>query len=505
VAGRYTVVGFPYEPELGPHDVLRFRRALSTALANGVVAGEESGRPALIVFGDADRLSDPAIEEIFKHVHQCSWIGDHRIAAVVFLAPTEFLSRLEKPVLRFWLAKRLFVARLRFHELGADEIPAFIHHQLPLGEEESIFSDEAIAAIANVSGGDPAVVNRFSRRMLDSVAANTGDTPVNANVGSATMVPSDIPSKERGVTTFGEPQQNHTARELGTQLSTRMWPDRRVTLKLCAGIVFCLACVGVVAAVIHIHPTKQNIAALGSAPANDTSAKLPNHRSLTSWAERPDTSMAPAAVSPAEAPAESKPTAVVAVATPTPEEAVAAKAATLPPSLAALGPTAEAAAPTEAQAAAVSTAMPPALAASPTEAAPTATAASPTEAAPTATAVSPTRRQAPKPTTSAPGPPPAEPRLPAADITALLARGDSLFALGDVSSARLFYERAADAGDGRAALMLGKTFDPTFLYFAHLRVRGDSAAAASWYARARELGAAEAETLLKSLEPVSSR
>jgi hypothetical protein len=53
--------------------------------------------------------------------------------------------------------------------------------------------------------------------------------------------------------------------------------------------------------------------------------------------------------------------------------------------------------------------------------------------------------------------------------------------------------------------MLGKTFDPTFLYFAHLRVRGDSAAAASWYARARELGAAEAETLLKSLEPVSSR
>jgi hypothetical protein len=41
--------------------------------------------------------------------------------------------------------------------------------------------------------------------------------------------------------------------------------------------------------------------------------------------------------------------------------------------------------------------------------------------------------------TSVPGPPPAQLRLPTAEITALLARGDSLFALGDVSSARLFY------------------------------------------------------------------
>jgi TPR repeat protein len=77
--------------------------------------------------------------------------------------------------------------------------------------------------------------------------------------------------------------------------------------------------------------------------------------------------------------------------------------------------------------------------------------------------------------------------------------------MGDVSSARLFYERAADAGDGHATLRLGNTFDPAFLDFAQLRVSGDSAMAASWYARARELGAPEAETLLKSLELVSSR
>jgi TPR repeat protein len=87
-------------------------------------------------------------------------------------------------------------------------------------------------------------------------------------------------------------------------------------------------------------------------------------------------------------------------------------------------------------------------------------------------------------------------RLPAAEIAALVARGDALFARGDVSSARLFYERAADAGEGRAALKLGNTFDPVFLEFAHLRMQGDPAMAESWYRRARELGETEAEILL---------
>jgi hypothetical protein len=488
-AKRHAVTGFSCGPEQGRRDVMHFRRALSACLASGGAAGEEPGVPALIVFDDIDRLFDEEIEEIFKLIHRRARIGDHRIGAV-FLARPEFLSRLDRPVLRFWLAKRLFVARLRFDELGADEIPAFIHHQLPSGEAESIFTDEAIAAIANVSGGDPAVVYRFLRRMLDSIATNTGDALVTAGVGSAIVVPTDVPLE--GVTKFKErPRQNRTAPEQGTQPSTRMWRDRRVTLKLCAGTVFCFACVGLVAAVVHIHPAHEDIAASGSAPAKDTSVKLPDHESLTSWAERPDASMVRAAVSPREAPAESKPTALLTFAAPTPEEASAVKTAALPPSLAALRPTAEVAAPTEAPETTVSTEMPPV--------------ASPTGAAPTATAVSPTGKQAPKPTTSAPRPPPAQSRLPAAEIAALLARGDTLFAQGDVSSARLFYERAADAGDGRAALRLGNTFDPAFLGFAHLRVPGDSAMAVSWYGRARELGAAEAEILLKRLEPVSSK
>ena len=86
------------------------------------------------------------------------------------------------------------------------------------------------------------------------------------------------------------------------------------------------------------------------------------------------------------------------------------------------------------------------------------------------------------------------------DSTALLVRGDALIAKGDVASARLFYERAADAGDGQAALRLGESYDPTFLARAHLSaVRGDTEAAAHWYRRARELGTAEAEALLQTV------
>jgi len=48
---------------------------------------------------------------------------------------------------------------------------------------------------------------------------------------------------------------------------------------------------------------------------------------------------------------------------------------------------------------------------------------------------------------------------------------------------------------------LGETFDPIFLDHAHLPgVRGDFDTALAWYRRARDLGAADADILMKSLE-----
>jgi len=107
----------------------------------------------------------------------------------------------------------------------------------------------------------------------------------------------------------------------------------------------------------------------------------------------------------------------------------------------------------------------------------------------------------PNASTSDPIIPPTDATLSPADISLLLTRGDKSFSSGDVVSARLYYGRAANAGDGQAALRLGETFDPTFLEHAHLRsARGDLAAALSWYRRARDMGIGEAEVLLNSLE-----
>jgi TPR repeat protein len=76
----------------------------------------------------------------------------------------------------------------------------------------------------------------------------------------------------------------------------------------------------------------------------------------------------------------------------------------------------------------------------------------------------------------------------AAEISELLARGDSFVVIGDIASARVFYGRAASAGDGRAALRMGTTFDPAFLRRAGLpRTFGDPAQARSWYRRAFDL------------------
>jgi hypothetical protein len=107
-------------------------------------------------------------------------------------------------------------------------------------------------------------------------------------------------------------------------------------------------------------------------------------------------------------------------------------------------------------------------------------------------------------TQKAPSPPaqsPAGQRLSANEIAALVTRGDRFLSAGDIASARLFYERAADAGDSAAALRLGATFDPNFLGRAGVRgTPGDPAQAASWYRRARDLGDAAAAERLKSLE-----
>jgi hypothetical protein len=99
--------------------------------------------------------------------------------------------------------------------------------------------------------------------------------------------------------------------------------------------------------------------------------------------------------------------------------------------------------------------------------------------------------------------PPVVPRSVPQDrerATRLMVKGNEQWEEGNVSAARLFYERAADAGLAEGAMALAATFDAAEL--GRLNVRGikpDSKLARQWYERARQLGAGEADERLRRL------
>jgi type II secretory pathway predicted ATPase ExeA len=95
-------------------------------------------------------------------------------------------------------------------------------------------------------------------------------------------------------------------------------------------------------------------------------------------------------------------------------------------------------------------------------------------------------------------PPPAKPveTLPPSLVAALTKRGSEALDLGDTASARLLFQRAAEAGSSAAAIALGKTYDPNFTGNAAAR---DPDRAAEWYRKAAALGDPAAADLLKRL------
>lgn len=102
-------------------------------------------------------------------------------------------------------------------------------------------------------------------------------------------------------------------------------------------------------------------------------------------------------------------------------------------------------------------------------------------------------------------PPPAAappPRhLDADELAALLKRARSLIAIGDIAAARLLLERAADAQEASAALLLARTYDPAVLGTPDARsITPDPAAARAWYQRAAQLGSKDAELRLALMQ-----
>jgi hypothetical protein len=86
------------------------------------------------------------------------------------------------------------------------------------------------------------------------------------------------------------------------------------------------------------------------------------------------------------------------------------------------------------------------------------------------------------------------------EIAILLKRGEDFLAIGDVAAARVVLQRAAEARDAQAALVLAATYDPIVLRKMKVYgVSGDVALARAWYEKAKEYGSLEAPRRLEML------
>ncbi len=86
------------------------------------------------------------------------------------------------------------------------------------------------------------------------------------------------------------------------------------------------------------------------------------------------------------------------------------------------------------------------------------------------------------------------------DIKFLVAKGQQFIALRDFASARLVFQRAAEAGDAAAALALAATYDPVVLAkLGSPAPAADLDKARAFYEMAQALGSAEASRRLKHL------
>jgi hypothetical protein len=101
---------------------------------------------------------------------------------------------------------------------------------------------------------------------------------------------------------------------------------------------------------------------------------------------------------------------------------------------------------------------------------------------------------------AAPAAPPAR-RLDPDELAKLMTRAKGLLATGDIPPARLLLERAADAQEPSAALMLAQTYDPLVLGTQDARsINTDPELARSWYQRAAQLGSADAQRRLSQMQ-----
>src|SRR5215831_13286432 len=108
---------------------------------------------------------------------------------------------------------------------------------------------------------------------------------------------------------------------------------------------------------------------------------------------------------------------------------------------------------------------------------------------------------APPPVVAAPQPSASAARqISSQELAMLINRAKEMLSAGDIPSARLFLERAAEAQDATAALLLARTYDPDVLGSSDVRnITPEPAKAYAWYKKAAQFGSAEAQRRLAQL------
>ncbi len=86
------------------------------------------------------------------------------------------------------------------------------------------------------------------------------------------------------------------------------------------------------------------------------------------------------------------------------------------------------------------------------------------------------------------------------ELKLLTRQGEQFASAGDLVTARILFQRAAEAGDATAAMALGATYDPNVLAkLGVIGMRADVEKARSWYQKAESQGSAQATRRLQAL------
>jgi TPR repeat protein len=492
---------------------------------------QRKGLMRMLVLENGDCLED----EGFLDLRRFARIdGPPDVLPVVLLVSSRFAERLESGLRAL---KQEVVASLPMQRLLPGEVAAFIGYQIePMGGRGgAAFAPETIAAIAEASQGDPRMVNRLIREDLGLLSQSRGPTlAIPTAMAEVEAVPvAQTPAE-------AAPAAEMTAAETTgiAEMLPVMRPHRPKMARLAHGLAAAAALlvVGIYASGFIYLMAPGAPADIGARSVEPRAASLSVSTAPAPPVVAPTNATAPAAAAPSgtepvagvgSSETASLPT--VPVAAPEPRAAPAAAAAvaateTARPSAAAPSDAppavavAESTTPAAPSGAAVALPEPEATpaatgtTAAATAPAPPAPAVEPPSPAPIVARDAPAQTAAIEPSAAQPGEvSAAAPAAPAPTATSdsasageaarLLMRADQLLALGDMASAREFFELAADAGDATASYRLGQTYDPLFLRQAAVRgVAADPAKAAAWYRRAAQGGSGEAAQRLAQLE-----